>query len=90
MALARVELCQSPLYRNLLLSSDSRTTALLVNFAGDDVYHELLGRRNELQRKKASGSLTRAERAELKSAVEQFRQHRDEMRRRRHQLSPGC
>jgi predicted RND superfamily exporter protein len=85
MALARVELCQSPLYRDLLLSSDSRTTALLVYFVDDDVYHELLGRRNKLQRKKASGSLTRAERAELTSAVEQFRQHRDEMRRRRHQ-----
>ncbi len=85
MDLARVELRQSPLYRDLLLSSDSRTTALLVNFAADDVYHELLQRRNELRRKKASGSLTGPERVELRRAVEQFRQHRDKMRRRRHQ-----
>ncbi len=84
MALARAELRASPLYRDLLLSSDSRTTALLVYFADDDVYHELLGRRNELRRKKAAASLTPAERSELKSVTEQFRQYRDKMRQRRH------
>ena len=84
--LARIELRQSPLYRNLLVSSDLKTTALLVYLSDDDVYRDLLVHRNELQRKKDSGSLTPKERAELKSVVEQFRQHRDEMRRRRHQL----
>jgi predicted RND superfamily exporter protein len=32
---AAAELSQSPLCRDLLLSADSRTTALLINFAGD-------------------------------------------------------
>jgi predicted RND superfamily exporter protein len=45
----------------------------------------LLQRRNELRGKKADGSLTPAERDELKSVTERFRQHRDEMRRLRHQ-----
>jgi predicted RND superfamily exporter protein len=36
-----------------------------------------------LRQKKASGSLTAAERAELKCVLEQFRQHRDKMKRRR-------
>ena len=84
--LARIELRRSPLYRNLLVSSDLQTTALLVYLSDDDVYRDLLEQRNELQQKKVSGSLTPKERAELKSVVEQFRQHRDEMRRRRHQL----
>ncbi|MHC4685319.1 MAG: efflux RND transporter permease subunit, partial [Planctomycetota bacterium] len=85
MDMARVELRQSPLYQDLLISSDLQTTALLINLPDDDVYRDLLGHRNELRQKKADGSLTGPERAELKNVVEQFRQHRDEMRRRRHQ-----
>jgi len=84
MELARIELSNSPLYRNLLLSSDLKTTALLINFSEDDVYYNLLNRRNELRQKKASGSLTQEERAELKRVAEQFRQHRIKMRQRRH------
>lgn len=83
--LARMELRDSPLFQNLLLSRDLQTTALLVNFAGDQVYRDLLERREQLQQNKASGSLTAAERAELKLAGTQFQQHRDKMRRQRHQ-----
>ena len=83
--MARIELSRSPLYRDLLLSSDLKTTALLINFSDDDVYYDLLKQRNELRQKKASGSLTRPEHAELKRVVQQFRQHRDETRRRHHQ-----
>jgi len=85
MNLARIELRQSPLYQNLLLSPDLKTTALLINFADDDVYRNLLGRRNELRQKKASGQLSSAERAELKCVLEQFQQHRDKTRWQRHQ-----
>ena len=83
--MARIELRASPLYQNLLVSSDLKTTAMLVYLSDDDVYRDLLEHRNELQQKKDSGSLTPAERAELNSVVEQFQQHRDEMRRQRHQ-----
>jgi len=83
--LARVELRQSPLYQKLLVSSDLKTTALLIDFSEDNVYHDLLQRRNELRLKKTSGSITSAERAELKAVDEQFRQHRDGIRRQRHQ-----
>ncbi|MHC4624792.1 MAG: RND family transporter, partial [Planctomycetota bacterium] len=80
---AREELRGSPVYGNLLVSSDSQTTALLINFSDDDVYDDLLGRRSALRQKKASGALTGAERADLKLVSEQFRQHRDTMRRQR-------
>jgi len=83
--LARNEFRESALYQNLLLSSDLQTTALLINFSDDDVYRDLLERRNELRQKKASGTLTWAERVELKRVVEQSRQHRDKARRQRHQ-----
>jgi predicted RND superfamily exporter protein len=82
--LARIELCESPLYRDLLLSADARTTALMINFADDDLYHDLLGRRNDLRKKEAAGSLTTPQREELKRVADQFRQHTDELRRLRH------
>ena len=82
--LARTELRESPLYKNLLVSSDLKTTALLINFAEDEVYYDLLERRNELRQKKTSGSLSLPEHAELSRVTEQFRQHRDKMRQQRH------
>jgi len=83
--LAEDELRSSPLYQNLLVSPDLQTTALLINFADDDVYHDLRQRRDELRQKKASGSITRTERVELKRVGEQFREHRDKMRRQSHE-----
>jgi hypothetical protein len=82
--LARGELRESPLYKNLLVSSDLKTTAFLINFAEDEVYYDLLERRNELRQKKASGKLTLPEHAELSRVTERFRQHRDKMRQQRH------
>jgi predicted RND superfamily exporter protein len=83
--LARTELGKGPLYGQLLLSQDSKTTALLIYFNDNSIYRNLLQRRNELRQKKASASLTPAERAEFNRVIEQFRQCRDEMRKRRHQ-----
>ncbi len=85
MNLAENELRRSPLYQNLLVSTDLKTTALLVYLSDDDDYRELQENRNELRQKKDSGSLTPTERAELKSIERQYRQHRDLMRQRRHQ-----
>jgi predicted RND superfamily exporter protein len=83
--LARAEFQESPLYRELLLSADLRTTALLINFLDDELYYDLLGRRNDLRQKKAAGSLTAPEREELKRVTEQFREHRDILRQQRRQ-----
>jgi predicted RND superfamily exporter protein len=83
--LAKAEFRESPLYRNLLLSSDSKTTALLINFADDPVYSDLLHRRNELRQKQSDGSISPQERIEFRDVVRRFRDHRDESRRQRHQ-----
>jgi len=81
--LAREEFRDSPLYRELLVSPDLGTTALLINFADDELYYDLLGRRNDLRQKDASGSLSAPEGAALRRVTEQFREHRDELRRER-------
>ncbi len=83
--LAKIELRESPLYRNLLLSPDAHITALLINFSVDDVYSDLLKQHNELQQKKAYGSLTSVESAKLNHVVEQFRQQKDKMKQQRHE-----
>jgi len=84
-ALAKVELANSPLYRDLLLSADGKTTTLLINFAGDTTYGDLLRLRNNLRQKKTDGSITAVERTELRDVGERFRQYRDQWRRRRHE-----
>jgi len=84
MNLARIELRQSPIYQNLLISSDLKTTALLVYLPEDDAYRQLQEHRNELRQKKTAGSLTPAELPELKNAEQQYRKYKDVMRQRRH------
>ncbi|MBW2574231.1 MAG: MMPL family transporter, partial [Deltaproteobacteria bacterium] len=83
--LAKIEFKNSPLYQNLLVSPDLKITALLIYFPIDDTYRDLLARRNTFQEKQAAGSLTAAEVAEFKKVTEQFRKHRDKMKKTRHQ-----
>jgi len=83
--MARLELQNSPLYRNLLVSPDLHTTALLIKFAEDNVRRELLARRNILRQKKSSGVLTPPQRTELKNIRDQLQRHSDQMRRQQHQ-----
>ncbi|MGD2094551.1 MAG: MMPL family transporter [Phycisphaerales bacterium] len=84
--MAAAEFRESPLYRDLLVSSDLKTTALLVYLSGDETYGNLQQRRNELRQKKNSGLITAEEQAELKNVEESFRLQRDKYRRHRHRL----
>jgi predicted RND superfamily exporter protein len=83
--LAKIEFKNSPLYQNLLVSPDLKTTALLIYLPIDEIYRDLLARRNGFQGKKAAGPLTALEAVEFRNVTEQFRNHRDKMRKVRHQ-----
>jgi predicted RND superfamily exporter protein len=83
--LARTEFKTSPLYQNLLVSPDLKTTAILIYFPVDEKYRDLLNTRNSLRQKKAEGSLSPKETLEFKSVIEQFRTYRDQMKKVRHQ-----
>jgi len=76
---------ESPLYQDLLVSPDLKTTVILITFPRDERYAELVQRRNALHEKQAAGSLTAAEQVELKNVVQEFTRYRDESRRRDHQ-----
>ena len=85
MDLVRAELEQSPLYQNLLVSPDLRTTALLIYFQPYEGYAELRTRRNDLRTRQRFGILTETERIELKQVSASFRSLHDRLRRERHE-----
>ena len=63
--LAVVELTESELYRNFLISPDGKTTAIQVTFTKDPTFQILSRRRQDLRYQKADGGLTPKERKEL-------------------------
>ncbi len=83
--LARIEISQSPLYQNLLVSADLKTTALQIIFPVDEIYFNLLDLRNVLREKQATGTLSAVETAEFRNVSQELQQHRDRMKRNRHQ-----
>ena len=83
--LARIEFSKSPLYQNLLVSKDLKTTALQIKFLVDEIYRDLLARRNVLREKQATDTLSAAEKAEFKNVSNKLQKHRDRMKRNQHQ-----
>ena len=83
--LARIEFKDSPLYRNLLVSPDLKTTGLQIKFKADEDYQELLGRSYRLQEKQATKSLTAEEIAEFENVKEQIQSFREKRRNLWHQ-----
>ena len=63
--LARQELLNSPLYQNLIVSSDGLTTALRVDMHEDEEYLRLRQRRDDLREKQSAAPLSISERNEL-------------------------
>ncbi len=85
MEMAKVEIRNSPIYQNLLVSPDLKTTALQIRFKNDTVYQDLLNRRNLLGEKEADGSLTDKEANEYAAVKARFSEYRDKVRKLRHQ-----
>ncbi len=83
--LAKIEFRDSPLYQNLLVSPDMKTTGLQVNFPVDEVYEELLVRLDHFREKAASSSLTDAEIIEFKDLRRQIQRRRELRRQIRHE-----
>jgi predicted RND superfamily exporter protein len=82
--LAVIEFKESPLYQNLLVSPDLRTTALLINLQIDKVYFDLLTRQNHFREKQAAGPLSEIEIAEFKKVARRFQEYRERMREIQH------
>ena len=83
--LVKEEFLHSPIYQNLLVSADFRTTALQANLHKDEVFQDLLKRRYQLRQKEKDGVITSAEKVQLSAVLADFKQHRDRMRVKQHQ-----
>jgi predicted RND superfamily exporter protein len=83
--LAKIEFASSPLYRDLLVSKDLKTTALQIIFYTDEADPNLVVRRDQLQEKRMDGTLTAAEGAEFKKISNALQKRRDEIKQARHQ-----
>ncbi len=69
---ARKALLSNPLYPNLLISEDARTTAIQVNLPTPERYAELLRERNSLRDKVNSGEATEEEQQQLEAVSQEF------------------
>lgn len=74
-ALAKREFLTSPLYKDLILSPDARTTAVQINFKRDPTYQRLLKERNDLRELALTRPLTAAEEKRLQQASQDFDQY---------------
>ena len=83
--LARKEMINSPIYKNLLISSDGRTSAIIINIKNDDHYRELLEKRNELRDKIDAGDYSPETEKDFSDVTVQFRDYRDQERKELHQ-----
>ena len=83
--LAKIEFRESPLYQNLLVSPDLKTTGLQVNFPIDEVYQDLLARIDHFREKAARSALTNAEIIEFKDLKRQVQRRREILRQIRNE-----
>lgn len=79
--LIKNEFLTSPLYKNALVSSDFKTTALILNLKNDTKYFELLEKRNFLSTKEKDKTITNEEKNELEKTLIEFKNHRDLIRK---------
>lgn len=84
--LAKVELPNSPIYRNLVVSPDNKVTALQVNLQADQTYIRLLQNRTQLREKSTFEGLSEEEKTKLEQASEELRQYAVHYTQARHEL----
>ena len=81
---AKEELLNSPIYRELIISADGRTTALILGLVEDPGYNSLAQSRNELRAKKRNAGLSNEESQTLKRIESEYVQARDALSEQRH------
>jgi len=83
--LAKIELSESHFYRDLLVSGDMETTAIIVNLKADPTSIELTTKRNEFLDKKAEGQLSSTEAAAYARIVSEIRDRQISLNAKQHQ-----
>ncbi len=84
--LVQKELTSSPLYSNNLVSSDFKTTALMINLKEDANYTKLLSERNKFIELKQTRKLSKKENAQFEKAKQELKDYRDHLRVKEHDM----
>ena len=85
-SLVQKELTTSPLYAHNLVSTDFKTTAIMVNLKDDVQYTELLTARNKYILLSQERALSQEEKLQFEAAKKEFKAYRDSTRDVTHQL----
>lgn len=80
------ELTTSPLYAKNLVSSDFKTTAIVVNLKDDEKYTELLKKRNNFLEIKDKRTLNNEEKRGYEAAKKEFKEYVDSTKDNTHKL----
>jgi len=78
--LVKKEFLNSPLYKNSLVSSDFKTTAIVVNLKRDEKFYNLVEQRNSLLKLKNSNKASKQELEKLEEITLEFKSYRDMQR----------
>ena len=78
--MAKNELLTSTLYKNLIISEDGQTTAILLNLKINQVLESMIEKRDNLRLKRLSNPLNQAELDELESVSEEIKIFRKQER----------
>ena len=81
---AKTELVNSPIYSNLIISADGKTSALLLSLVEDKRYNQLLKVRNNLRDKKKTDGLSVKETDTLTHITTEFNQTSEGLNKQRH------
>lgn len=82
--MVRKEFLTSPIYRNLLLGADGKTTGLLLNLKVDNRYIDLVRHRDALRLKEKREGLDAEETAELETVSQAFLDYRTQLTAKDH------
>ena len=82
--LAQTELGNSPIYQELLISSDLKMTALVINLADDEKFERIIFRRNELKQKQFNSTINPQERSELEQLKIAYRECKIRLDKEKH------
>ena len=83
--MAKKEILESPVYNDLVLSDDGKTTSLIVYLKQDIFFSKLIKKRNLLLAKKNAGTLSQSERSQLETTLTDYEQRRIIYNKQQHQ-----
>jgi predicted RND superfamily exporter protein len=82
---AKKEFIESPIYKDMILGPDGKTTVILLNLATDNKFIQLVRERDRLRLKRDKGKLTADEKQRLENVSKEFLDYRTAAAERSHQ-----